>query len=315
VLERFDADVVLLAGDIFDCESNVEIINFVTHVFEKFPNKRFFIACGNHDPLESNTYKKLSCIIPDNVKIFSDNMETVFLPEYNTCIHGISFSGNYSYASLIDGKDISKENIINIMVMHGDFSKNSSYNPITEKLLSGTNMDYIALGHVHGFSGIKSAGSVQYAYPGVFEPGGFDETGECGVIYGAISKEGNSLDFYPSSTRKYHILNIDISHFKSQEEIAECIRGMINIDDLYRIILSGNRNGFMPDIKLLENILAGFYVEIIDKSLFADNILCYEDELSLKGKTAAALTQLKDKYDSEVFEGACNILTNLMCGK
>ena len=44
-------------------------------------------------------------------------------------------------------------------------------------------MDYIALGHIHKFSGIKRIGNTYYAYSGCPEGRGFDEEGDKGIIF------------------------------------------------------------------------------------------------------------------------------------
>ncbi len=43
-------------------------------------------------------------------------------------------------------------------------------------------MDYVALGHIHAYSGARTAGRVPYAWPGCPEGRGYDECGEKGVI-------------------------------------------------------------------------------------------------------------------------------------
>ena len=69
--------------------------------------------------------------------------------------------------------------------------------------LERSNLDYVALGHVHSFDGIHTVGKTTYAYSGIVEGRGFDECGEKGFIKGVISKRYNKFKFYPISKRKY----------------------------------------------------------------------------------------------------------------
>ena len=85
------------------------------------------------------------------------------------------------------------------------------YNQISESDIAKSNLDYLALGHIHTFSGVKKAGRTFYAYPGCIEGRGFDETGEKGFIAGTVYKGKCDLRFVPAGGRQYHIERIDLT--------------------------------------------------------------------------------------------------------
>ncbi len=313
VLDKFyDADIVLIAGDMFDGRAGIDTVEYIASVLGSYKQKRFFIALGNHDSYSNETIDVLLSKLSDNVTVFNDSMHKICLDEFNTDIYGISFSSEYSYTSLLNDFSVDNQDRINIIVTHGDISGNSDYNPMNLSQIAHTNADYVALGHIHKHSGICKAGNTYYSYPGVFEPGGFDEEGDCGIIYGTVSKINTELRFCPISVRQYNTFYVDITGFKSNEEIIDYINGSINPDYLYKIILQGERKCAKPPINVYENLINCFYKEIYDYSGMAVSILDYADEFSLRGKTALQLLNFKDR---EAYNAACDILSRLMCGE
>ncbi len=306
------AQIVLLSGDIFEDDAPLEVVGFLNNLFIRHKDKNFFMSCGNHDCYESSIIKSLCLNLPENVTVFSDKMERVVIEPLKTIVYGVSFAAPFSYASLLSGFSVDDE-YISIMVMHADTESNSRYNPITSDEISKSGLDYLALGHIHSFSGILKAGNVTYAYPGVLEPGGFDETGECGVIFGEVFKSGTSLEFYPVSSRKYHCLTLDITGFTSNEEVISSLKDIIKPEDFYKIELVGTPAFSRPDISLYEDTVYAHYIKFTDNCRSTDSILNYCNENSLRGKTALALLELKNSYSEEIFSESCDILTNLLC--
>jgi len=261
-LERFsDADIVLIPGDLFDGDCTPETVRIICNVFKSYPEMNFFISCGNHDCLGSPATKLMKSNLPGNVFLFGETIEKVALNNLGACVYGISFSASNSYTSLINGFSPDNNNYINIMCMHADMSANSKYNPITNSEIALSNLDYLALGHIHSFSGFKKQGSTVFAYPGVLEPGGFDETGKCGVIYGEISKENINLDFYPVSKREYIVKDIDVSAFHSDKELISYLHDIIIKDNFYKINFVGEKGSLKLNFSVLNEIICPFYIE------------------------------------------------------
>lgn len=313
-IERFtDAKLVIISGDIFEEDCPLSAVDFVVNLFSGYTDKFFALACGNHDPYESKPIKYLMQKLPSNAHVFLDSMDKIELREMGVEIHGVSFCAPHCYTSLLSDFRAPDNGNIQIMAMHADISPDSPYNPISKAEISKSNLDYLALGHVHSFSGINNIDGVFCAYPGVLEPGGFDEAGSCGVIYGEVAKEYCQLEFYSTSKREHTILEVDISNMQSEEELIEKIKASVCKDNLYKVILYGTRNYFLPNPKLYSELFDCFYIEFEDKSTCYDNILNYTEEMSLRGKTALAMLKLKNTCNDEVFEEACSILTELMC--
>lgn len=314
VINRFnDAEFVLISGDMFEEDCKQSDVRFVNSVFSKHSDKKFLISCGNHDCYESTPIKYLREHLPENVYIFGETIEKLTFDNLGLEVYGVSFSAPHSYTSLLAGFSAERNDYTKIMVMHGDISSDSSYNPITSKEIQNSGVIYMALGHIHSFSGIERAGNVFYAYPGVLEPGGFDELGECGVIYGEISRERVCLDFYPVSQREYIITEYDISFSLSHETIISDLKKLILERNSNKIIFKGQVKDFKPNVKLYEEALEGFFVEFSDETVIYDSILNYTSEMSLRGRTAQMLENIRGTVRPEVFDETCDILTELMC--
>lgn len=274
-------DILLLAGDIFDnLTLNRETIYFLENVFNYIKETRVFISPGNHDPYNNNSFYKL-IKWPENVYIFKDKLEKVYIEELETNVWGAAFNEKYVRESLIKGFSQNNKEI-NIMVIHGEISSSSEgneYNPITLKDIKESGMDYIALGHRHNFSGILKEGNTFYSYSGCPQGRGFNETGDKGIIYGYVSKGAVELSFIKTCKRNYEEVYVDISNLFGYEEVIKKILDVIKEEDrknnLYKIILKGEvSEKFHIEEKVLKSKLVKdfYFCKVVDKTSIALDI-------------------------------------------
>ena len=274
-------DILLLAGDIFDnLTLNRETIYFLENVFNNIKETRVFISPGNHDPYNNNSFYKL-IKWPENVYIFKDKLEKVYIKELETNVWGAAFNEKYVRESLIRGFSQNNKEI-NIMAIHGEISSSSEgneYNPITLKDIKESGMDYIALGHRHNFSGVLKEGNTFYSYSGCPQGRGFDETGDKGIIYGYVSKGAVELSFIKTCKRNYEEVYVDISNLFGYEEVIKKILDVIKEEDrknnLYKIILKGEvSEKFHIEEKVLKSKLVRdfYFCKVVDKTSIALDI-------------------------------------------
>lgn len=274
-------DILLLAGDIFDnLTLNKETIYFLENIFDNIKETRVFISPGNHDPYNNKSFYKL-IKWPENVYIFKDKLENVYIKELETNVWGAAFNEKYVRESLIKGFSQNNKEI-NIMVIHGEISSSSEgneYNPITLKDIKESGMDYIALGHRHNFSGVLKEGNTFYSYSGCPQGRGFDETGDKGIIYGYVAKGAVELNFIKTCKRNYEEVYIDISNLFGYEEVIKKILDVIKEEDrknnLYKIILKGEvSEKFHIEEKVLKSKLANdfYFCKVVDKTSIALDI-------------------------------------------
>lgn len=301
-------EVLLIAGDVFDnLTVNKSTLFFISNQLIRIPNVKVFISPGNHDPYnEKSFYNMIKW--PNNVYIFKGDLEYKEIEELNLVIWGAGFRNSYENESLLSNIDVDKSKI-NIMVMHGEIENgisNNEYNPIYLNDIESSNLDYIALGHRHKFSGILKRGITSYAYSGCPQGRGFDEEGEKGIIIGEVYRGGVKLQFLPICKRKYTTLEIDVSESNTYDELVLKILSTVNKTeikrDFYKIILVGElREHFSLNEKILIDKLKSefYYIKIVNNSKIAINLEDISNDYSIKGKFIAKIIKKMNNANEE----------------
>ncbi len=286
--------LVLLSGDLLDSSTSYyETQEVLYRAFSKM-NAEIFIAPGNHDyyclksPYAYGNF-------PDNVHIFkSPQISCVTLERLSCRVWGAGFNDQYS-RPLLPGFKTPDSDLIDIMVLHGD-TGGDDYNHIREADIASSGLDYLALGHIHSFSGLKQAGKTSYAYPGCPEGRGFDETGEKGLITGTVGKSVCDLQFRPLGGRAYKIHTVDLSDAHNALDAVAASLPQNTERDIYRIILTGAFGG-EADAPFLQDQLAGrfFHLTVLDQTRPPRDIWAEIGDDTLRG---VFLRLMKEKYDA-----------------
>ena len=302
-------EVLLIAGDVFDnLTVNKNTLFFISDQVKRIKNIKVFISPGNHDPYnEKSFYSMINW--PENVYIFKGDMEFKEVKELNLVVWGAGFRNNYENESLLKSINVDN-NKINIMLLHGEITSTGSkneYNPIYINDIYKSNIDYIALGHRHKFSGILKEGMTTYAYSGCPQGRGFDEEGEKGVIIGEVYKGGTNLKFFPVYKRKYVTKEIDITDTNNYDEVVFKVLSDLSEEEIhknfYKIILKGElKEHFnLKDNLLIEKLKNKFYyIKIINNTSIEVNLEELSKDYSIKGKFIAKIFEkLKDASDDD----------------
>ncbi len=261
-----EADLLLLSGDVFDSRYvSPDTVSFLKEAFASIPKTAVLIAPGNHDFLAADSpYTQTD--FGENVHIFGAQLESVEVGE--AVVYGIGFGSRFQKESALPPFRMHKGDKIGILLMHGDVSSESEYNPIAPAALSESGVSYVALGHVHSFSGFCRAGDTVYAYPGIPEGRHFDEeTG--GFIYGEIDESGANLSFVPVAKRKNCTMEVSVTDISSTTALLQKIRKALVRENLYKIVLTGEMDSTMYiDTAFLEKELAVdcLYIKVKDKT-------------------------------------------------
>lgn len=317
-------NIFFIAGDLFDnLRVEKSTLEFIKAQMERLGNIKVFIAAGNHDPYnEQSFYSMIQW--PANVHIFGESLECVEIEELNTVVYGISFKDRYIKSSNLKGFKCDKKhnNKIKLMVLHGDISNQedgNEYNPITLNDINDSELDYIALGHRHSFSEVKREGNTYYAYSGCPEARGFDELGEKGVIIGEVGKKYVNLNFYPICKRRYFEREIDVTGCFTHDEIKERIFGNIPKEEieagnLLKILLKGQvSEEILIKEKVLENKIkeSFFFVKVKDKTTIKIDYETLAQEFSIKGifasKILGAMENSEDNEEKEILQLALKL--------
>lgn len=297
VAKEESVDIILLAGDLLDSDNAYYETTELLLSLLGGCKANIFIAPGNHDFYgQSSPYKVQSW--PDNVHIFtSGEITAVTLPELGVRVYGAAFTSPETGPSLT-GFITEKDELINIMVLHAPLRGNR-YNPLDTKDITASKLHYLALGHVHTYSGILKSGRTFYAYPGCPEGRGFDETGEKGFLLGTVTKSKAELEFVPSHGRRYEIFTIKLN---DESPHLSQIRSSIpagNSGNILRLILTGEVE--KVDINEIQTELENEYfsVELEDRTTLPYSLWTGMGELTLRGIALKGLYDLRENAPND----------------
>ncbi len=288
---KHKVSVIMIAGDMFDTRNvSATVRNFVRDIIVNHPEIDFLYLKGNHD--NDNFLSKLE-EIPDNLCLFSDKWTT------------------YTYGKVaITGLELDKENSLtayntlvlsheayNIVMLHGQLTEYKSKNRaevISLDALRNKNIDYVALGHVHGFSIDKLDARGVYCYPGCLDGRGFDECGPKGFVLLDIEPENHTATstFVPMSSRILYTIPVDISGIGTTQEAALRMDAVIRENQypstsLIKFVLKGEV-GVECELEtdFLEEQFADYFYfcKVYDETRIKVNYQDYEKDASLKGE-------------------------------
>ena len=288
-----ECDLVLLSGDLFDADDAYpETVQALSRALAGM-RAEVFLAPGNHDYLAPGS-AYLTHDWPENVHIFTEQSAGYCeLPEINCRVWGAGFTCAHS-GPLLDGFSAPEDGVIDLMVLHGDaMNAESAYNPITKRQIEHSNLNYLALGHIHQASGLLRAGKTAYAWPGCAMGRGFDELGEKGAYLGTLDESDCRLDFLPLSKRRYEILRV-----AAGDDALAAVMAALPEDtqsDIYRIIFTGESEPV--DVRALYTTLKArfFGLTLRDETTPRRNLWAGCEDDTLQG---LFLRALKSRYDT-----------------
>ena len=296
------AGLVLLAGDLLD-SSRVfrETVQDLSRALAAIPCP-VFIAPGNHDFYSSRS-PWATQDWPDNVHIFSkDAVEQIDLP--GCTLWGRAFTEAHRDTCPLEGLKVPDDGRLHIACLHGAVGAESSYGPIPPKAIAASGLDYLALGHIHQYSGLCREGKTFWAYPGCPEGRGFDETGEKGVLYLEAEPGRVEAQFVPLARYRYEICSVDLT---GAADPLTAIKAALPEETgrlICRCVLTGESDP--PRLSTLERVLAPSFYSLT----FADNTRLPQDLWARRGEdslTGQFLQILWDKYHGNPEDPQCRL--------
>lgn len=312
--QEIQADVLLLTGDVFDQpQPESRLVREVIDLLNSLNHTKVLIAPGNHDPLSLESPYRTSQW-PDFVTIFNEELSFVTFAEHQVRIYGIGFSSTVTSQPLLSGQSVELDPAFaNLLVIHGELDgaiRQSAYNAITLSDLAAYRFDYVAMGHIHQYSGLLKSGQTLAAYAGCPFGRGFDETGAKGLISGSLQLSSNqvsqlpgekprpitvktSLEFVTLGSRQFVDLPVDISGITEQQALVDHIldtafrtQGESFASDLYKIRLVGTIDAsFTPSLTFAEQHLTGrlSYFKLRNQTRVAFDLDALATEHTLRG--------------------------------
>jgi DNA repair exonuclease SbcCD nuclease subunit len=283
-------DAVLMCGDLLDSARSYAETDEALAEFCESVSAPVFIAPGNHDWYgPSSPYARLS--LPAGTHIFR-SLEPERVELEAGSIWGAGWTG--PTAPPLAGFRAAGEGI-NVMVLHAVVGvPDGRYRTITEEAIAFSGLNYLALGHVHGYTGPRRAGGTVWCYPGCPEGRGFDETGEKGVVIADVTGNGTELRFVPVCSRRYEIREVEAGDDALAAVLAAMPEGAPR--DVYRLILTGETDVRPDTAALLAALESRFFaLEIKDRTRPRVDVWAGTGEDTLRG---AFLKRMRVRYEA-----------------
>lgn len=234
-----ECDLMLLAGDLFDAEPDMDSLTLLQSALED-AGVPVFISPGNHDPFASHSvYAREKW--PGNVYIFTrPKMEAVTVEELDCRVYGAGYR-SMDCRGLLEGFIASGEEKYHVAVLHGDPTNAASpCCPITRQQVQDSGLHYLALGHIHK-GGSFTAGETLCAWPGCPMGRGFDDAAPNGALVVTLEEQAQS-QFIPLGTPGFYDLEVSPSALSKVLPAGES-------RDFYRVTLTGQAP--KPDLEAL----------------------------------------------------------------
>ena len=276
--------LVVIAGDFFDGERVTRrTVDGILDAVTSTPQIDYLYVSGNHD---NWTNAFIDYEVPVNFKCFTDKWDTFTYGDVSVS----SIEMTKANAEMLYEQLPRQNNVINIVMLHGQTSTVSGVDNVNLTLLKNKNIQYLALGHIHKYSWGQLDRDGIYCYPGCLEGRGFDECGKKGFV--VLDTDARKIEpaFIPFSLREIHNIEIDITGCLNNTEIYNAMKKEtrdIQKDDMVEFILTGTQDISTDiSIKYLYRLADSdfFFVKIKDNTKVAIDPKEYENDISLKGE-------------------------------
>jgi DNA repair exonuclease SbcCD nuclease subunit len=226
-----NADFLVIAGDVYDgADRSVRAQLRFRDGLSKLAEAgiQSFVVHGNHDPLDG---WQSSISWPEGVHVFGATPEWKNFEkngEVVAAVQGMSYPTREVTENLaIQFAPPESGNLFAIGLLHANVGANSAhpnYAPCTVEDLSGSGIDYWALGHVHTRQTLKRAAPV-IAYPGNTQGRHPNETGARGALVVDVDPSGASRsDFVALDVVRWERSDVDISSLETIDSLDSAIR-------------------------------------------------------------------------------------------
>lgn len=277
-------DALVIAGDLFENDKlSRDDIVFLVEIFESIDPVPVIISPGNHDFLSIDSPYNQTLLNLLKIKGWPQNVKIFKKPEFSCFSLGsVNFYGKPCIVreskAFDDCNIVLDPSKINIAVIHASRVKYKPENkdiwfPFDDSEILNCPFDYIALGHYHEYSEIKTAENIKAAYSGSMLPASIGEDSQKGGIIVNVEKKeekiNTKLEFVNLSNltvKKIEILS-NLDREKMQKLLLEEIQKTENPNHtLFVVKLYGIGE---INLNLIRDILSEYKV-IFDLSEFTN---------------------------------------------
>jgi len=270
--KKSSISLIVIAGDLFDTTNiNPSVLHRFKLLVSANPDITFLFVYGNHDYTNDNPFADFS----QNFKVLSSGesllIEDTFFWAYSNALPSLPIDS------------------FNVVIAHGDVN-----GEINLPSLKNKNIDYLALGHIHGARLEKLDERGVWAYSGCLVGRGWDELGEKG--YYLVDTTTKTYAFTPIGAITFNEIVKDITPYSTILEFENAFMLETNAYDqnsALRLVITGEiTDENFIDFSYLQTMLSEkfFYFELKDKTRISfDNLL--GESVSLKGEFLKVIKQ------------------------
>ncbi len=296
-VERQQADLLLIAGDVFHRPPLLRELREVNDRFASLSKTKVVLMAGNHDHIGANSFYR-GFAWAENVHFFEEErMSVVKFPELKVDVYGLSYHRKEIRERLYDDAKPEENGYYHILLAHGGDEKHIPY---TKEKLAKNGFDYLAFGHVHK-PGMILAGRAVMA--GSLEPTDHSCYGTHGFVRVEVKEGKNQIALIPFAKREYQILNLEITPEDTMGSIYRRLGEKVTEfgnENIYDVIIKGKRHA---SLEIMEEKLksAGNVRVILDQTeQYYDYVqLEKEHEGCLLQKYISSFTEMETELEKK----------------
>ncbi|MEZ4598738.1 MAG: DNA repair exonuclease [Syntrophotaleaceae bacterium] len=222
-------------------------------------------------------------------------------------LYGFAYR-NFASQNALDGMQRRSEEGLHIGLLHGSREGSPEWNhrkkdlPFSMSMLKGWDLDYVALGHYHGFEILQEEGRIFGCYPGSPEGKRFGENGprHCALV--TVDPRTARVEPIAVNHRFLEEKELDLTGCTAMSEAVEKILPLANPNLLLRLTMTGTVE--IPlDLAALESRCEGdfFYLELRDRTRLFDSAFVrqIEKEETVRGVFVRRTRELMARADGE----------------
>ncbi len=232
------ADLLLIAGDLFHRQPLLRDLKEVNAMLDGLTTAHVVIIAGNHDHIGPRSHYR-DFVWSDHVTFLNDSqMDSVYIEECNTEIHGLSYHQAEIRQPLYDDLHIPRDGRIHILLGHGGDDRHC---PMDCRKLSAAGFHYAALGHIHK---PELREDLRLAWCGSPEPIDRTDLGIRGYIEAEVTLRQTRLHFIPLSKVQYLPLTVKVTPDTTRESLRRTLQKHLEQSgrqNIYLLTLQGER--------------------------------------------------------------------------
>lgn len=272
-----ELDLVLLVGDLFETHRpSSALVERVMAELTAWVDAGITVITvpGNHDEItyHDSVYQRYGERWPGHLVT---NPQPGPPREFTICgqqlyLYSLAYTGGLTQADdyLQPYPRVDKQGI-HLAAFHGSLDWKTSERglPLSSQLLADAGYDYVALGHFHRPQQLQ-VGQTAIAYAGAIASKGFSDIGYGQLTLVSLQPGAVNIQRIPWQEVDHQVVQLDISEFNDQEELAASIRQAADSELLLQVVLQGAASSLL-DVQALASRLARhfYHLEIIDNTM------------------------------------------------